>query len=213
MPKPLRLFYSYSAQDERWREELETHLRLLTRQGLIDDWHAGRIEAGSEWAPQLAAELQRADIILLLVSANFLSSDHCYGTELMRALARHAEKSAHVVPVLLRSVDLTGAPFDGLTLLPENAKPVSEWLHRDQAWTNVAQGIRRIVEHLMHHVDGTVKEALALAERSPAHEAQEAQSNSMSTHITGKIIGSLVITGDSNRVSIGRLPTSRNKGR
>ena len=90
--------------------------------------------------------MTRADIILLLVSADFIASDYCYETEMQKALARHAKGVAKVVPVILRACDWSGAPFAKLEALPKNAKPVTSWQNQDEAWNDVAQGIRRVAE-------------------------------------------------------------------
>lgn len=96
------VFMSYSLADEALRNELEKHLEALRRQGVISIWHDHRIEPGEELHQQIAAELQSADIILLLISADFLSSDYCYDTEMSCAMERHERGEARVIPVILR---------------------------------------------------------------------------------------------------------------
>lgn len=93
--------------------------------GYIASWYDRRISAGEEWKHQIDAHLEAADIILLLVSADFLASDYCYDIEMRRALERHDAGEARVIPVIVRAVDWTGAPFDRLKILPRDAKPVS----------------------------------------------------------------------------------------
>jgi len=142
--KPVRLFYSYSHRDEELRRELETHLALLQNTGMIDQWHDRKIGAGDEWAGQIDANLESADIILLLVSSDFLASRYCYDVEMERALKRHDAGEARVIPIVIRPVDWEGAPFARLQMLPTDAKPVTgpSWHSRDQAWEDVAHGIR-----------------------------------------------------------------------
>jgi len=82
---PLEVFYSYAHEDETLRDELEKHLKLLQRQGLISNWHDRRIEPGRDWAAEIDSHSRSADIVLLLVSADFISSDYCYGVEMMEA--------------------------------------------------------------------------------------------------------------------------------
>jgi hypothetical protein len=145
---PIALFYSYSHRDEELRARLETHLKLLKRQGIIQDWHDRRISAGTEWEGQIHQYLESAHIILLLISADFLASDYCYDKEMQRALARHEAGEARVIPILLRSVDLVGVPFSKLQALPKDAKPVDTWPNQDAAFTNIAQGIRQVALEL-----------------------------------------------------------------
>jgi len=142
----LRLFYSYSHKDEALRDELETHLKLLQREGAISGWHDRRILAGSEWDKKIDENLEKADIILLLVSADFVASDYCYDVEMKRAIERHKRKEAVVIPVILRDYDWHTAPFGKLQALPKNGKAVKLWADRDSAWKDVAQGIRKVIE-------------------------------------------------------------------
>ena len=143
---PIRLFYSYSHKDEELRKELEDHLSLLRRQGVISGWHDRMIGAGEEWKGQLDKNLEEAQIILLLISPSFLASDYCYDIETKRALDRHDKGEAKVIPVLLRPVDWEGAPFARLQGLPIDLRPVTTWTNKDEAFKNIAQGIRRAIE-------------------------------------------------------------------
>lgn len=148
--RPVRLFYSYSHQDERLRNELETHLKLLQRRGMIETWHDRKIEAGDEWKRKIDENLERADLILLLVSADFIASDYCYEIEMKRALERHEKGEARVIPVILRDCNWQKAdvPFARLQALPKDGKPVKKWPDRDSAWRNVAERIERVVDEL-----------------------------------------------------------------
>ncbi len=144
----LRLFYSYSHRDEKLRRELETHLKLMQREGLIEPWHDRQITAGQEWNDEIGAGLEEAEIIVLLVSSDFIASDFAYGTEMTRALERHQSGTARVIPVIVRDVDWRTAPFGKLQALPKDGKPVTKWSSRDSAWRDVSSGIRRTIEEL-----------------------------------------------------------------
>ena len=145
---PLRVFYGYSRQDEPFRAKLEAHLGVLHRLGLIEGWHEGATEPGREWAPAVRRRLEEADIVVLLVSADFLSSDTAWSVEMRSALQRHWEGLAHVLPVLVRPVDLIGAPFAELQSLPETGGSIATHPNEDEAWAEIAAGIRRIVTRL-----------------------------------------------------------------
>jgi tetratricopeptide (TPR) repeat protein len=147
--KPVELFYCYSHKDEELRDELEKHLSILKREKVIAGWHDRRIGAGKEWKGQIDAHLNSAAVILLLISSDFLASDYCYDVEMKRALERHDAGEARVIPVILRAVDWKGAPFGKLQCLPTDAKPVTSWTNRDEAFRDVAQGIRQAVEELL----------------------------------------------------------------
>lgn len=140
-----RAFVSYSHADELYRAELEKHLSLLRKQGLIDLWHDHRIPAGGEIDQHVSAEIEGADLILLLVSADFMASDYCYGIEMTRALTRHAEGSATVVPLIVRPCDWHSAPFGRLKALPLDGKPISKWPTHDDAFLSIVQALRQLV--------------------------------------------------------------------
>src|SRR6266581_4917208 len=123
--EPLELFYSYAHADEALRKELEKHLSLLQQRGLIAGWHDRKIPAGATWADEIDTHLNTAQIILLLISADFLDSQYCYGVEMKRALERQAAGEARVIPIIVRPVDWKDAPFAHLQALPTDAKPIS----------------------------------------------------------------------------------------
>ena len=106
------------------------------------------IGAGEEWKNEIDGNLERAEIILLLVSADFIASDYCYDVELKRAMERHEAAEAVVVPVILRDALWTKAPFGKLQALPKDGKPVTTWSDRDSAWKNVAEGIEKAAAKL-----------------------------------------------------------------
>src|SRR5437660_12732041 len=118
-----KVFFSYARRDERLLEKLKEHLIPLKNQGLIDHfWYDREITAGSEWEPEIVRHLEIADIILLLVSAAFMSSEYCYGKELQRAIQRHERREARVIPIILSPVDWQIPPLDKLQALPSDAK-------------------------------------------------------------------------------------------
>jgi TIR domain len=145
---PIRLFYSYSHKDEALRDKLEESLAVLKRQGHISVWHDRRIGAGEDWKGAIDKNLEKAQVVLLLVSASFLASDYCYDIEMKSALERHARGEARVIPVILRPVDWHGAPFAKLQALPKDGKPIVKWRPRDDGYRNVVEGIRRVIEDL-----------------------------------------------------------------
>lgn len=145
---PLNLFYSYSHEDEELRNKLEKQLKLLNREGYISEWHDRKILSGSEIDNEISDKLEQADIILLLISADFIASDYCYEIEMTRAMERHQANDAIVVPVILRTCEWHSAPFGKLSALPRDGKAITgpDWHSEDEAFTDVAKGIRKLVE-------------------------------------------------------------------
>jgi hypothetical protein len=136
------LFFSYSHRDEPLRDQLETHLVMLKRHGFIDAWHDRRITAGETVDAAISANLDKADIVLLLVSADFLASDYSYDREMMRAIERHGAGSCTVIPVILRPCDWHDAPFGKLLAAPKDGKPITQWPNIDAAFLDVTTAIK-----------------------------------------------------------------------
>lgn len=145
----VEIFYAYSHTDERLREQLEKHLALLKRQGLIAMWHDRRVGNESGWSGEIDSHINSAQIILFLISADFLSSDYCYDIEVKRALNRHESGEAFVIPIILRACDWGGTPFAKLQALPKAAKPVVLWKDRDEAFLDIAKGIKEAARSFM----------------------------------------------------------------
>lgn len=139
------LFYCYSHRDQELRDQLEAHLALLKRQGVVESWYDRRISPGDDWKNAIDNHLANADVVLLLVSADFLASDYCVDTEMTSALAMADRGKVIVIPIILRPVDWSGAPFAHLQALPSNGQAVTAWPDRDAAFTDVVQGIRRAI--------------------------------------------------------------------
>jgi internalin A len=144
------MFISYSHEDERLRNELETHLKLLQRQGLLETLCDRKIGAGEDWKRGIDDSLERADIILLLISPDFMVSDYCYEEEMKRAMARHESGEARVIPIIVRDVNWARAPFAKLQALPKDGRAVLKWGDKDSAWRNVSEGLEKVVEALRH---------------------------------------------------------------
>jgi internalin A len=124
---------------------LDIHLKLLQRTGLITVWHDRKIGAGDDWREQIDENLERADIVLLLVSPDFIASDYCYDKEMKRALKRWESGEATVIPVIIRDVNWKHAPFARLQALPMDGIAITKWRDRDSAWRSVSEGIERLV--------------------------------------------------------------------
>jgi len=149
----VRLFYSYAHEDEKLRDELERHLKILQHRRLIQPWHDRAIVPGALWDQDIHQQLLQADLVLLLLSSYFMGSDYILGVELKTALRRSAEGSATVVPILLRPLDLDGLDSADLPMapllqrqgLPRDLKAVTSWRQREEAWVNVSKGLRSTV--------------------------------------------------------------------
>lgn len=145
MSSPLEVFCCYAREDQAMLEQLKKHLAPLQRQGQITIWSDTNIDAGVEWERELHQHLESADIILLMISPDFISSDYCYSTEMSRAIQRHNQGSARVIPVLLRPTFWQNAPFAKLQMVPADAEPVTNWPDRDKAFHNITEQISQLI--------------------------------------------------------------------
>lgn len=148
--KVIELFYccSDAEQDEQMRQQLEDHLSILKRQNVITGWHKGMISPGKDWENEIDTHLKSADIILLLISSDFIASDYYWEVVIKQAMERHKAKQARVIPVLLRPYDNWKAIFGNIKALPKGERPVTKWKPYDEAFKSIAEGIRETVEEI-----------------------------------------------------------------
>jgi len=152
MSKPLRkaihVFCSYARKDKAFREELDKHLDAFRRSGHMTVWHDQEIAPGTEWEQQINEHLNTADIILLLLSPDFIHSDYCYSREMQRAIERHDSGEARVIPIVLRHVHWQETPLSKLQVLPDGAQPITSWSDPDEAFWVVAREIGEVAKTL-----------------------------------------------------------------
>jgi tetratricopeptide (TPR) repeat protein len=146
--KKLKVFLSYSHKDEAIKEELDVQLSGL-RRDKISTWNDRKISHGTEWDARIKQELDNADIILLLVSADFIASEYIWEIEIKKAIERHEKKEAIVIPIFCRACDFQETPFAKLQGLPKDAKFIKSQSNEDEALAEVAKGIRKIVDGLL----------------------------------------------------------------
>jgi TIR domain len=150
----IEVFCCYARRDQRFLIELKKHLYPLQREGLITLWADVDIDAGMEWKKEIDRHLYTAQLILLLISPDFMASEYCYSIEMRRAIERHDRGEAEVIPVILRTTDnWQEAPFGKLQAVPQAAngvlKPIQKWgQNRDDAYASVVGGIRRAIKDL-----------------------------------------------------------------
>lgn len=164
----LAVFCSYAHKDQPLFEELKTHLVPLVREGLMDFWDESAICAGEDREQQIQLHLDAADVIVLLVSPDFLACDSCYSIQMPRALTRQACGKARVVPIILRPVSWKSTPIGGLQALPDGALPITsrQWHSQDEAFYTVVEGIRDVLQ--------TIACQRSLSITAPASQIQDA---------------------------------------
>ena len=152
MEKPCRVFCCYTREDQQFLHDLKKHLMPLQREGAIIVQADVDISPGIEWEREIDHHLEDADIILLLISPDFIASDYWFEKVKQKAIARHLQGTARVVPVIIRPTDWQGTPFGMLQALPKDDVPISSWRSRDDAFLSVTEGMRRIVQELTTNI-------------------------------------------------------------
>ena len=144
----ISLFFSYSHKDESFRDELEIHLAMLKREGLIEAWHDRRIDAGTSLHDAISDRLELSGIILLLISPYFLASEYCYDREMKRALEMHESGDAIVIPVIVHPCDWKNSAFSHLRATPPDGKPISKYPNHHDAYLAIVTDIRKAIERI-----------------------------------------------------------------
>lgn len=145
---PIKVYYLYSELDEALYRGLVSHLKNFEWTKRITSWQPGEILAGAIYTQERMRHLEQAQLILFLISSDFIASEEIYANDMQLALERHARGEAYVVPILLRPGYYKDTPFAHLKVLPSNGKPLSIWEDQDAAYTNIASGLDHILECL-----------------------------------------------------------------
>lgn len=146
----VKIFFSFAfaSEDKGLFDRLRTHLSPLRRQGLIDEWYDSTIIARSTVQQIIESYIGGADIIVLLISSDFLDSDRCIEVEMKYALEESKRRETPIIPVLLRPADWSGFSLEKYKHLPSDGRPVTMWENIDNAFLEVAKGIRKVVEEV-----------------------------------------------------------------
>ena len=144
--QPIKVFLSYSPNDERLKKKLDKHLSLLKRQEYISSWDEQQILAGDEKEKEISKHLEDANLVLCLISPDFIQSDYCYTVEMPYALEKKKAGKALVIPILLKPVDWQSTPFHVLQVIPRDGKPIGGRSNLDNVLASVVKEIKRVVE-------------------------------------------------------------------
>jgi len=145
----MKAFISYSHQDADLLTELHKHLAALRRQNLLEMWTDREIHPGGVIDQHIQAAMGEAQLFIFLISASFINSNYCFETEFARACQRHDAGEVIIVPVILRECDWNIPELRRFKALPQDGKAVisRHWHTQDEAFANIAEGLRRLLEH------------------------------------------------------------------
>ena len=149
MAEELKVFISYSHKDAELKQQLDVQLVNLKRTIPLDIWSDNMIVAGQDWNEEISSKLKASQVILLLISPDFIASDYAYDKEMKEALNMHDFKQALVVPVMLRTIKENGLPFSKIQTLPSSPRFVNEWSNLDAAFTNVLTGLELSIQQFV----------------------------------------------------------------
>lgn len=144
----ISIFLSYSHIDEYYRDKLESHFVMLKRNGIITTWHDRKIIPGQDLNEEINKNLLSADIIILIVSVDFLNSEYCFEKEMTKALEMNSLKRTRVIPVIARPCDWLDSPFKDLKALPSDGISISRWVDKDEAFLQVVIGIKQVIRDI-----------------------------------------------------------------
>ncbi len=162
------VFYSYAHVDDAFRAQLEIRLELLRRQNIIEGWSDRKIAPGSNWEEDINFNLKKAQIIILLISPEFLASDYCYETETIFALEQHEKGKAIVVPIIIRPCLWEISNFKHLQVLPRDGKALTLWKNIDEAWLNVSKAILSLIQEMVAKAQRAAEEQTRSIEAATA---------------------------------------------
>ncbi|NUO01795.1 MAG: toll/interleukin-1 receptor domain-containing protein [Saprospiraceae bacterium] len=146
-PPAKKIFISYTQADEAYLQDLKKQLFPIQRQGIVQTWDVSRLMPGEEGGVSTRRELQTAEIVLLLVSPDFMANEEVWNEEMKSAMARHEKDKTVVIPIIIRPILWQEAPFAKFKALPANGLPVSSWNNTDEAWLEVAEKIKLIADY------------------------------------------------------------------
>lgn len=144
----IRLFISYAHPDEVYKDKLVKFLSAMKRQGIIDLWTDREITVGEQWDDEIKKGLQNSNVILFLISSDFMASDYINDVEIAEAIRRHKAGEVTIVPVIIRPSDFTSLPLKKFQALPKNALPISKWQNEDEAFMDVVNGLKILIKKM-----------------------------------------------------------------
>ena len=189
--QPIKIFISYSHKDESHLNDFQIHLSSLKREKLIENWTDQGIVPGEEWDQSIKKKLEQADLIVFLISADFLASDYIHHVEISEAMKRYSKDEVVIIPIVIRPCEFEALEISKFQALPKGLKPVSKWDDKDEAWLNVVKQLRLVVKGLIQKRDTT--------SNNSQDQTNSTNSNSTSNNYSN---GSNQTTPNSNDLSV-----------
>ncbi len=184
MNRPVNIFISYAPEDILYKEALVRHLASLRRTEKVSLWSDSQISPGVEWSEETREHLRRADIVALLISNDFMNSDHIWDHELKESLARRDKGEAvMLIPIMVRPCVVKNTVLEKIQRLPRNAEAITSLPNQDHVWTQISVEIGAIVDNFQKTVYAAAESSLLQVSTK-----QEQQVIGNKNIITGSII-------------------------
>ncbi len=145
----ISVFYSYSHKDRQILANLRAEMAELSELSTVNEWFDRNIQLGSDWHTSIMQSLEASDVVILLLSAHFFSSQYCTRLEMPLALQRARRNECLVVPVIARPCVWESTTLQGLDVLPDGGKPITQWQCRKAALRSVAAGLKGIIRSIL----------------------------------------------------------------
>lgn len=152
----MKLFLSYSHQDEELKNQFETHLSQFKRDKLIESWNDRKITPGENWCKEISIHLEDADIIIFLISSDFIASDYCCEIEVKKGIQQHNEGKSILVPIVVRPCNWKDMEIGKFQALPTDLKPIVTWNNKDEGWLNVIFGLKKLINEFKEEKKGKI---------------------------------------------------------
>ncbi len=144
----IKLFISYAHEDEGYKNELEKHLITYKRNGTIESWDDREILPGKEWEEEIRHQIENSQLILFLISPDFISSEYINDVELKKAFDRYRKREVMMIPIIIRPADFSSLEISKFQALPKDGRPISTWEDKDEAWLDVVKQLKKVFKSL-----------------------------------------------------------------
>lgn len=144
----VRIFISYSSKDVELMSDLLTQLRVLTiSDKQIEFWQDGLLEPGIAWDAEIKDKLYNAHIVLMLISASFLTTEYVLNIEIKNTLLRQERGEVSALPIILKPCAWRETPLAQFQALPRKGIPITQYPDKDAAMLEVVNGVKRVIDN------------------------------------------------------------------
>lgn len=151
-----KIFISYAHKDEELKKQFETHLSGLKRQNVVDVWDDRQVLIGEKWDEKIKNKLLTSDIVIFLISSDFLASEYINEVEIKETILRHKNNEVLIAPIFLRPCDFESSILSGFQGVPRDAKFITTWSDKDSAFLEVINELKKLINEFIPKEKPTV---------------------------------------------------------